>query len=370
MPYLAPFTSSGLPAPEGHHAVFAARVSHWPFERLGKHTWVARALEPQAQLLDRQLHFIAAVHASAQALRQPRLSVDLRYIHRPNADRVECVLIGKTFAPEQEQAEAIAAQWWEALANLAPIGYRFDDIKDSAEFDQATGADLVHQADDPAQWAFVQRRVDFLPWTDVQLPVRHLPVFYPLQWHLNGFEAVWATLAQAPTPALVSVALRPTQLHPNEALLLAQLGRELAETAAQAADPLKTRATEALGYLHNYLRAAQALYHFQITALGSTAIHASVRAALSGPDWGGVYKGLDHNATTVEMRPPTESQMEVVRNSFLAVEPIEWDKTPPAIYSRLRDLTDAAGALCAFRLPLLPPNGVPGLDIGHIHEPR
>lgn len=60
---------------------------------------------------------------------------------------------------------------------------------------------------------------------------------------------------------------------------------------------------------------------------------------------------------------------DAVRHNFERLEQTHWDPDPPVVslaplLERLPYLVGPIGALCAFRLPLLPADGLPGVKVG------
>lgn len=365
---MVPFIISLAPAaatPPGlRHAVFAARVQHWPFNLLVKHAWETKAHEAQFQLLERQLRFLTALHVQTPAAIAQRLSIELRYIRRPDTPGVACVLLGKAAGATDEAARAAAQAWWELIADLTPLGYQLQPAETQGEFSTWAGYDLGSHFRTPAAWAFAQRRLDYLPWTDVNLPVRHLPVIYPFNWRLNVWEGIWAALSRATTPALVVVTLRLDALAERETLLVGQTMRDLEDVAKTAAPPLNARAAEALAAYQSYLYSTQMMFATQVAVLGTSPVRHAVRSALSGPDWAETTK-ITRQAASIELVEPTNEQLSTVQANLAVLEINRWPLgVAPEAYERLRRLTESVGASTIFRWPLLQPAGLPGLQVG------
>jgi len=371
-----PFIFVGAPSgSEGQHALFAACVRHWPFDRLAAHVWVDRddEFKIQIQLLDRHLRFITALHpgrAASDAVRSQRLTVDLRYLHRPGSDRVECVLVGKACAPEAEAARAAALELWRIVSTIMPVGFELAPAATQADFSHWAGLDIARHADERRQWAEVRRPTEFLLWSDEALEPRFLPVVYPFRWEPNGWEVVWTALARLDEPALISVSLRPEFISDAEELIVSDLTRDLLEVAEEARPPLSTHAGTLAEIYQGYLRGLRTAFHTRVLVLGAPALRGAVRGALSGPAWSldpSAPSGHHVHADVVE---PTDAELPIVQTNFGYLEQEMWGPNPwghtrlVSILERLRYLTDAAGALSAFRLPLLPPAGLPSLTIG------
>ncbi|MBL8057086.1 MAG: hypothetical protein JNK29_10335 [Anaerolineales bacterium] len=363
-----------LPGEAGYHARFAARVMHWPFSRLAEHVWVDRddEFKVQLQLLDRQLRFITALHPGDGPLAHGRRqTVDLRYVHRPGTQRVDCVLVGKAYAAaEAEAAQAAARALWETAATAMPVGYELAPAGSAAEFAEWSGADIIAAAADSRQWAEVRRPAEFLFWTDEAQVARYLPVVYPFRWEASGWDVVWAAMARLAEPALISSSLRPVLFPAADERVLSDLVHDLNDVAGAAQPPLSQRAAEAAGWYQTYALGLRTAYAVRVAVLGAPALRWTLRSALSGPAWsleGGPPGGHHIQA---ELAEPAEAEWPAARRNLEFLEHAGWGPNPwgqarlvPAIEA-LRYLVDPAGALCAFRLPLLPPAGFPGVEIG------
>jgi hypothetical protein len=373
-----PWITLGAPAgagqAAGQHARFAARVAHWPFSRLAEHVWVDRddEFKVQFQLLDRQLRFITALHPGEGVVGQGRRpTVDLRYLHRPGTQRVDCVLVGKAYDPADAAAARDAAlALWETAATAMPVGYELAPARSEAEFTEWSGADIIRDAAARRQWAEIRRPAEFLFWTDETQLARYLPVVYPFRWEASGWDVVWAAMARLSEPALISSSLRPVAFPAADERVLSDLVHDLSAVAETARPPLSVRAAEAASWHQNYCLGLRNAYALRVAVLGAPALRWPLRSALSGPAWnldGGSPGG---HPVQAELAEPGEAEWAIARHNLEFLEHAAWGPNPwggarllPAIEG-LRYLTDPAGALCAFRLPLLPPAGFPGVEIG------
>lgn len=370
-PYLA---VGAPPGDAGQHAVFAARVRHWPYDRLADHVWVDHddEFKIQLQLLERQLRFITALHPGESALsRGQRLTLDLRYLRRPEAPQVEAVLLGKAYDPaDAEAARAAALALWELAATVMPVGYELAPAVTAADFRTWSGEDVIRRASADRRWAEIRRPAEFLLWTDEKTPRRYLPVVFPYRWEPSGWDVVWAALARLQTPALISVSLRPEAFSEAEERVLSDLAQDLHALAGQAQPPLASHAREAADWYEKYVRGLRTAFAVRVAVLGAPALRWVVRSALSGPAWSldeGVAAGPAVQAEVVE---PAEAEWPAAEDNLRYLEQARWGGSPWGqaqllpVLERLHHLVDPAGALCAFRLPLLPPKGLPGVVIG------
>ena len=358
--------AGGEAAPNEHHALLAARVQHWPFAALAQSAWEDFEHPAQFQLWERHLRFIGAIHPGRDRL-QPdnRLTVELRYLHRPGSTEIECVLLGKVFDPDPERAKAGAQALWETLSGVMPVGYALAPAQTVTEFGTWAGYDLTQDAQ--IGLAEIRRPAEFLLWTDPDLPLRHLPVAYPFAWQPSGWETVWAAQSRLAAPTLIAVSLRPTGLPQVDEIALGEMAHLLNVAAAEARPPLSARAAEAAAYYLDHLRAGRGLFVVRVSVVGPPALRQVVCAALTGPAW---PRGEMASFGLAEVVEPTAEDRPTALANLTLLEHDRWGLAClPEPFEQLRYLSDAAGALSAFRLPLLPPARIPGLSVGTEVQP-
>lgn len=353
--------SSGPWVVREQHALFAARVQHWPFAALAESTWEDIEHPAQVQLLERHLRFISALHPGRDRL-QPdqRLTVELRYLRRPGAAEIECVLLGKAFDPDPEQAKEAAQALWEHLSGVMPVGYGVTLARTPDEFTVWAGEDVI--ANGKVSLIEIRRPAEILLWTEEKLPVRHLPVVYPFGWQPSGWEAVWAAQARLDAPSLIAVSLRPITLPPADEIAVARMAYALNAIAAESQPPLSLRAAEAARYFQDVLRFGRSLFAQRVSVVGPAALGQAVLAALSGPGW---PRGETESFGLAEVVQPTPEERPVALANLVLLEQAGWGAASLLEpFEQLRYIADTAGALCAFRLPLLPHRGSLGLRVG------
>ncbi len=346
--------------------LFAARVQHWPFAALAVSTWEDIEHPVQVQLLERQLRFIGALHPGRDRLRPDKqLTIELRYLRRPGAAEIECVLLGKAFDPDLEEAKEAAQSLWEHVSGVMPIGYGVILARTPDEFKAWAGEDVI--AHGKASLVEIRRPAEILLWTEEKLPVRHLPVVYPFGWQPSGWEAVWAAQACLDAPSLIAVSLRPITLTPSDEIALARMAYALNTIAAESQPPLSLRAAEAARYFQDFLRFGRSLFAQRVSAVGPAALGQAVLAALSGPGW---PRGETESFGLAEIVQPTPEELPVALANLVLLEQAGWGAASLLEpFEQLRYIVDAAGALCAFRLPLLPHRGTLGLRVGAETQP-
>lgn len=385
-PYLRVIATS-----TGAHALFAARVQHWPFAALSRHLWTPwgsdRMTDPQSQLFERQVRFLSALHPGWTPDHQHRaetFTLDLRYICRPGGGLVDCVLVGKVFDAEADRAQTAAQALYERLTVLLPLGYSLQPASE-ADFGNWAGEDLAAEdRDAELPWVEVRRAAELLFWTARGIPARRLPVVYPFALNPSAWEGVWLAQTRLERPSLISVSLSPALFALNDEAVLADLAADFnaaaaeaqavasphapPEEAARAGTPLAVQAAQFGTLYTDYLAALRIPFTMRVVVRGPRAVALAVRTALSGPAWPADATSFPL-AVLAEMVEPGAEHAHTVRHNFERLEQARWDPYPPVVplaplFERLPYLVGPTGALCAFRLPLLPADGLPGVKVG------
>lgn len=347
------------------HALFAARVAHWPFADLLRAAWEDYQNSPQHHVLARQLHFINALHpgqASSRASWEIDRchTVELRYLRRPGEGVIECTLLGKACGPDDDSARANALEWWQSLSTLFPTGYALIPAEDPEQFAKWSGEDIVAKINS-FNVAEVRRPAEMVLWTDKHQPIRHIPLIHPFAFQPEGWEAVWATQMRVNAPTLIAVSLRPVALPPAEELALAQIFDEVLIQAFQVLPSLRLRLRDAALAYYAYLQPQPGLYAVRVHVIGPPAVRLAVRGALSAPVW-------PHRPPTLgqaDLMEPPADELTTVLNNLSWLEQAPWEGSDlPALFEGLRYRVDAANALCAFRLPLLAARDMSGIKLG------
>lgn len=353
----------GSEAPE-QHALFAARVAHWPFVDLLRAAWEDYENSPQRHVLARQLHFINALHPGQVASRDSweidrRHTVELRYLRRPGEGVIECTLLGKACGPDKDSARANALEWWQSLSTLFPTGYALIPAEDWEQFARWSGEDIVTKINS-FNVAEIRRPTEMVLWTDKRLPIRHIPLIHPFAFQPEGWEAVWATQMRVNAPTLTAVSLRPVTLPLADELALAEVFDDVWLQLVRARPSLLLRLRETADYYHMYLRPRPGLYTVRVHVVGPPAVRLAVRGALSAPVWPNRAA-----AGQADLMEPPADELATVLNNLAWLEQAPWEGSDlPSLFEGLRYRVDAANALCAFRLPLLAARDMSGIKLG------
>ncbi len=354
---------------DGYHALFAARVVSESYEIVKQRKWGWAERDLLDEVLDRQGRFIASLHyvdPQSPSPDQHLRTVALRYIAFPDTGQMNVILIGKVFAPERDQARALAVDWYEEIRALFPYDYRLWPIGSEEEFMIQSGQELLETLSSSRQTTGVRRFELFLPRPSERDVTEAHYVVYPFVWHRHGMEQVWRAMALERDPVIVSVTLRPAYLYEAEEIHLTRFheaGSKLTESEC-AAD--RILGGQAVRIYANYLQAWRHpfLVRVQIAAPQGVpgAVASAVGCALS-------YNRMSTNGQRgdlifpgYELVVPEEIDYQVARDNVCFLEMDDWgtDQAMPP-YRRFRYLTDVQGAHCGFRLPFMSKGGIPGV---------
>jgi len=145
------------------------------------------------------------------------------------------------------------------------------------------------------------------------------------------------------------------------------------EHAGQAGTPLSVQAAQFGALYTDYLAALRIPFSMRVVVRGPRAVALAVRTALSGPAWPPDETKFPL-AVLAEMVEPGAEHAHTVRHNFQRLEQAHWDPYAPVVplaplLERLPYLVGPTGALSAFRLPLLPADGLPGVRVGMEFKP-
>lgn len=361
---------------QGTHAFFAARIPHIPALMGSEFTRTAAGAETGriALITKRQIRFVADL-LNARGLGDGTVVICLRYLVAPPTPaeytgRVEIVLLGKVFHPNQRRAAALSRDFWQKVRAhfpsedpfnypLVPVGHD-DLLRYLRPFDTTTGAHLQeirkfedtdpYLGDDSAQAGYFAH--PFAPTHDATALGRFIE-----------------TLAQQSQRCVVSVCLQPTELLPEEVQGIHQSIANYAHAgkATTSGSWLQTYREERLQDLQRtywpIINARKHLFKIGIQVVGEQQAPDDVAEALGSE--------LIENTFTSEPRhwsrerPESAEEAAVAWDNFHTLELRPWGRQRlDAHMARLRFLVSAYEATGAFRLPIPPEHGyLPGIEV-------
>ncbi len=356
-----------------------------------------------ARLLNRQVDFIATLPAIGDGN-----AIELRFASspvpdNPNRGRVAVALRVRVSAGDREAARGQALDAYQGLwPNLASISesYNWVAIHDEKGYEALFGsAEPPYLAELLRREAIIQLdRVHLLPprrpigfheplskLADPSASDSSVYVCFPFKRNVNSLERLFDTLLMQPAPVIVSVALSPTKLtqHELDSLLdqILQGERYLNlpihgqfAYPTEFVPPMRTQAKLLIDGLQRQIfglrddcflckiqiASHQPLAGALIEAVG-VEISGHVHSAEGASDEGGrssvLAGGYDWAA------PQGTKESRIARNNFAQIQFTDWaDTLAPLKGRRLRHLTEACEAGCAFRLPLPVDRDFPGID--------
>ncbi len=358
---------------DGWYALFALRLVNTVLERHQSDEW-------QRQNFIRQMDLINALHHCEE-----NRAIALRYIFRPDEDnflasQVEAVLVGKLVENDEPAARKAATVYCQELVAL--LGGAMPDsiwnvVSDPQEFLSVRlpfgDAQDVHVAE-------IRRREEDLNLDKVgthpslgrrqpeQPPTwKAKEVVYMVKGfkpRLRSLEGLFHFLRLMSQPLVWQISLSPTCLTEQEEK--AQL-QEVAKCERYLGEGGKNyqrqRASRVLGELVEQASRLEDAPFLLDICIASTCplprsmserIGVEITAPVSGDDGGA--GGYD------VVSPSNDKEWEAARNNLWNIAFHSWGKSyaPPDL-QRLRRMVDATEAAAAFRLPYMPPRGLPGL---------
>lgn len=342
----------------GWHALMAARVMPRPAAVMQNWKLGFTERDLLTDVLDRQQRYLDALHDLNEVWPSPHnLTLSLRYIADPQAGSMQAILLGKAFAENPRQSEALAAEWFEALCLLLPPDCLAEPLTSEAAYLQESGQQLLAGLRSSGQVAEL-RRAEAFPVRESAREVSEADyVVYPWVWHPHGLEQLWHVMAQLPAPTVYAVSLRPAYFYEEEEALLIRLYEQA--SARRESESILARAGGAVAadIYGAYLRTwRHKVYEMRVQVAAPTL------AALPRPLLLAAGSGLSYGTMAERQVQPVPSpgyeialptdDLATARDNLLQLELAAWgvDQAHPGL-RRFRYLVDVTGAHCGFRLP-------------------
>jgi hypothetical protein len=349
-------------SPGVYDGVVAFEVLHLPFARRRKLVWNPMMSGPLYEAYDRQLHWIASLHVPGSEMRDPP-AFELRFIGGREPGVVEVFLLVRASGPGGDEARARALGLAEVVAALAPV----DDVLRplaTAEAFERTGLSegwATGECEDVIEVRRVER------WLAPEAAGAQGPLFYAVQaweWHLLGMEGVWCALGRLGRPIALCVSLAPMVWDVGD-----YAAYESLRAMQQVCQFTATEARDAAAALDLYtclLYRTARPFTMRVTLVGAgvpEALANAVGAALTLPS---LQLASPPTVTPayVAVRPADATELAIARYNFEHVRQLTWGEDLAALpLRRWRYAVDARQAHTAFRLPVLPEDGYPGVTI-------
>ena len=357
-----PMSADAAQAPGQYDAVVAFEVLHQPFARRRKLVWNPMMSGPLYEAYDRQLHWIASLHVPGSDVRDPP-AFELRFIGGQEPGVVEVFMLVRASGPSGDEARSKVLRLAETVAALAPVDYVLRPLAAAEAFERPGLSDgwAEAQCEDVIEVRRLER------WLSPEADGAPAPLFYAIQaweWHLLGMEGVWCALGRLARPIALCVSLAPMVWDVGDYATYASLRATHQVGQFTAADVREAAA--ALDLYTCLLHRTARPFSMRVTLVGAEvpeALANAVGAALTLPSLQ-LASPPTVTPTYVAARPADATELAIARYNFEHVRQLTWGDDLAALpLRRWRYAVDARQAHTAFRLPVLPEDGYPGVTI-------
>jgi len=283
-----------------------------------------------------------------------RHTLAFRYIQRPG-EGLQLGLLGKVHARTEKEAADHGVDFYRGIRSTFPYDYSLTPACDRLDFSQISGQGILID-NRSSSWLAQIRRVE-IPAVPDQKP----PFLQGLwQTSAHAHEAIWRSLALAPTPVMLNVQLRSTILYEREKNLLLMSNRQVAEIdegtisqkALTAIQEWSTRYTERrlmpwkkFFYLQIHLTASGDVDENLCRTVGTSLTLPAERESLPG----------------YQLSIPRREEEPIWRKQLMDLSLIS--SISRLSVPRLADVADIDEVFAALRLPYSPPdNGFPDFN--------
>ncbi|ACL24002.1 ATP-binding protein [Chloroflexus aggregans] len=394
-PYI--FTINDSVGAKGVHAIFAARVPFIPSFMTSDFT---RSLSGGGKsrlelITERQVRFINDLLNTrnigvANEKNSANITIDLRYIARPNADKkrfssnIDVVFLGKAFHEDEATAKRLCHQLWRKFIAHFPFEDPFNypleavslggDSREDIDRCMETMRGLVYPipfnqldcSNNPL--LEIRKYEDFDPELspgaiEGYFPHRFMPTF-----DTSALGRFLETLVQQQQLCVASICLRPTQLTRDEEIflmdLLAKNETYITKLTGRKKLHFEERFQDVRDTFWPIINRRYHLFQIKIQVLGEKYPPTDVLEALGSELLGNTYK--QEPRLWAKEQPATINELKVALYNFECLEYKSWGKRilSDSRAIRLRQLVTPTEAAGAFRLPIPPESGyLPGIIV-------
>lgn len=317
--------------------------------------------------LAHQASFLRAMHHAFHA----SCSLELRFCFEPSRRRTRLYLIGKAASDQRGSSEQQAFNLWLHLEASFP--HALHPLRPLA------GEEMVREllsfpGDEETLHVAELRRHE----ADEHLEMGQTGyVVYPLAGAPDSMTRLFPLLSWQSQPYVVSIGVRPTEIRAVERNILGVIAsacRELArrneQAVTQSVEMVSIQAGDVADLYTDSLRRLQNPFLFRLSVASPGSLSPSLLSCL-GADVSQPFEAADPprrmpNKKPDFVQPESPWQRRLAWLNLRYLEHTDWmprQATPKyEELMRLRRLVDADGAVSAFRIPIPPVGGLPGID--------
>ena len=275
------------------------------------------------------------------------------------------VVHGLGHAPvDQARAEAVALS--QEVVSLFPFDFALRPLE-QADFERAYLSEWITNLKRSEQIVEIRRSERLVPNPDTGDGIGLLYLTHGWQWHLQSMDQVWCALARYQQRLLFSISLSPILWGQADYLYLNEL-----ETSVNGDGHSSTLAPEITSSLKLY---RQLLYRtprpftLRMVLAGEPAVPRGLANAVGGGlclpplQPGSDEEGLAANYTLTWPSGPED--ISLAKLNLICLSQYDWGTDLVSLpLRRLRYAVDAKQAQAAFRIPIPPEAGFPGVSVG------
>jgi hypothetical protein len=326
-------------------AVFAFQVFHLPAEEWLKMRWGFNAGALLDEALDRYKLFIESQTVNEAEFLAGITQINtlaMRGIHSPEFG-LQMVLLGRSYAPDMEQAQQAARQYAREVSAIFPHDFLLVPATTEDEYYQLSGEYLLKGDSKIAQ---IQRGMVFLP-TD--RGPRYLVGLWQASPRSN--EQIWRALSAMPQAALFNIMIQPSILYEGEKHALLDMKKSIS-SVEQNKEQVSAYIPWAESYIKRRLAVWKKFFLVQIHLVAGEGMENLIRSIGSALTRDASDTSLPGFQTLYPFSPLEGQQwlenirsLELIQNS-----------------QHLDEIADLDEVFSVFRFPYRPEAGLPGAN--------
>ncbi len=356
----------------GYHARFAALVAVPEYETVEPRKEGFGHKELKAEVMARQVQALRSLRACAEeaGLDRPSLrTLSLRISNQPGPGLLRLCLIGKAFASSPDLASQRASALWADVRAFFSSDYQPSPATRQAEYLDWTAHSWLNTMRHPDQLIEARQRETRLPDLASLSPEASACVLHPFRPNLHALESVWCGLAQQEGRAMLSVTLRAATLHRSEIYGLADLGERVSRLTQDTSPEARALATVAATHYSGLPASLREPFIMHVSVMADQSARSVAHAV--GTSLTPQEATADRLPAAYALFTPSSAELPIARQNLDLLEVDGWGTCLlPGTCRRLRWLVSPETAQAAFRLPLPPRGGWPGVSFVPMIAPK
>jgi hypothetical protein len=350
----------------GCHALFAFEILRRPFSEFRGRAWNLFMGGPLYEAWDRQIHWIESLHLpGANPTRNPVF--ELRFVTWPDEPQIGIYFLGKTFAPTADEARSEALALSQEVFSLFPFDFVVRPLSDPSDFERAYRLEWTTKLECPEQIVEIRRFGRMVPNLRNRNGMHFLYLTHGWEWHLQSMDQVWCALAKYQRPLMFCISLSPVVWDTADYVYLNELESTVNEKGLPSA--LASEVDSALKLYRQLLYQTPRPFTMRTTLVGTPNVPRGLANAVGvglcvPPLQGGNHDSVLSADYAVAI-PRTSTDFSIAKLNLTQLNQYHWGNDLVGHLMRLLLYAfNAKQAQAAFRLPIPPEAGFPGLLLG------